>query len=158
MELRQIVNAPIENASPATADSTFSDRIASPAPISQGDFSQRISSPNPISAADDFSLRTSDQAAKLSLSSLPSRTASQPLKLPPKSTVQSPCLYIGPAGERCSRTAGPSGFCAKHQLTAPSESTSKAVNVKRAAAVLGVLAALWPFIADLIREIIRLLR
>lgn len=158
MELRQVVNAPTAKASPAAADCTFSDRIASPAPISPGDFSQGVASPTPVSAPDDFSLRISDQPAKLSLGSLPSRTASQPLKLPPKSTVQSPCLYIGPAGERCGRIAGLSGFCPKHQLAAPSESTSNAVTVKRAAAILGVLAALWPVIADLIRELIRLLR
>jgi len=146
MELRQVVNAPAEKAAEgdlARPDDIFSDRIASPAPIS---------------APDDFSLRTTPQAGKPTLGAAPSRPASKSLKLPPKSTVESPCLYIGPSGQRCNRPAGASGFCSKHQLAPAGESDSNAATVKRAAAVIAVLAALWPFIADLIREIIRLFR
>jgi hypothetical protein len=136
MELRQIVNAATENAAPAAPDDVFSQRITSPAPISPDDFSSRISSPSPISA-DTFSPRSSSQSLKLSTS-----------------TVQGTCLYIGPAGQRCNRAAGASGFCSKHQLN-PSGEVSKSAAIKRAAAISGVLAALWPFIADLIREILR---
>ena len=76
----------------------------------------------------------------------------------PKSSVQSACLYIGPAGQRCDRPAGESGFCSKHHIAQPGEEVSNRVRAKRAAVVIGLLAALWPVIADLIREFIRLFR
>lgn len=81
--------------------------------------------------------------------------------------VQYPCLYIGPAGQRCSLPAREDGFCVKHQLRSPTGPGANAQNVdeisestiaKRALAVIGVLVALWPLIAELIRELRRLLR
>lgn len=68
-----------------------------------------------------------------------------------------PCLYLGPAGQRCSRRALPGGFCALHQPGArrPVGSTASA---KRVAAVVGALVALLPWLGDLIRELIRLLK
>ena len=35
--------------------------------------------------------------------------------IPPPAADQGPCLYFGPAGERCSRPAIDGGFCARHQ-------------------------------------------
>ena len=68
-----------------------------------------------------------------------------------------PCLYLGPAGERCSRRALEGGFCAAHQPGAkPAE--SKTSHTKRVAAVVGALAALLPWLIDLLRELLRLLR
>jgi len=74
-----------------------------------------------------------------------------------------PCLYFGPAGERCDRRAVEDGFCASHQQsragwTAASSSLSVPQVTKRAVGAAGILAVLWPILADLIREIIRLLR
>ncbi len=68
-----------------------------------------------------------------------------------------PCLYLGPAGQRCSRRALRGGFCALHQpgVRRPAGSTPSA---KRAAAVVGALVALLPWLGDLIRALIRLLR
>lgn len=109
---------------------------------------------------------------------LPARTSRYPAAPPPKDlrrsspspaqrfAVQYPCLYIGPAGQRCSRPARADSFCAKHQLKSPTELGARAQNAdevsdstiaKRAAAVIGVLVALWPLIAELIHELRRLL-
>ncbi len=70
-----------------------------------------------------------------------------------------PCLYLGPAGQRCSRRAVEGGFCARHQ---PGSSQLAGLSVpqisKRAVAFFGLLAVLWPVLADLVRELIRLLR
>ena len=71
--------------------------------------------------------------------------------------VKTPCLYIGPAGQRCDRPARADGFCSKHQLNPPHEVSSSTV-AKRAVAIIGVVAALWPLIVDLVRELLRLLR
>jgi hypothetical protein len=70
---------------------------------------------------------------------------------------QGPCLYIGPAGQRCSRSAVEGGFCPRHRIGEPSEAPNRPV-LKRFIAVIGVLVALWPLIADLVRELIRLFR
>jgi hypothetical protein len=72
---------------------------------------------------------------------------------------QGPCLYLGPAGQRCSRRALQGGFCARHQ---PGSGQVAGLSVpqisKRAVALFGLLAVLWPVLADLVRELIRLLR
>ena len=65
-----------------------------------------------------------------------------------------PCLYLGPAGQRCGERAFDAGFCAKHQPGAapPITNASKVV-----AASAGIIGLLWPYLADLVREIIRLI-
>jgi hypothetical protein len=51
------------------------------------------------------------------------------------------------------------GFCARHQ---PGGGQFQGLSVpqisRRSVAVLGLLAVLWPVLADLIRELMRLLR
>jgi hypothetical protein len=78
---------------------------------------------------------------------------------PPVVTNQGPCLYLGPSGQRCSRRAIDGSFCARHQ---PLGSRTRALTPgrvsRRAAAGVGVLAVLWPVLADLIRELLRLFR
>jgi hypothetical protein len=69
---------------------------------------------------------------------------------------QGPCLYFGPAGQRCNRRGIEGGFCSRHQpgrqmLSVPQVS-------RRTVGVVGLLAVLWPVLADLIRELIRFLR
>ncbi len=89
---------------------------------------------------------------------------------------QGPCLYFGPQGQRCSRPALANGFCARHtpvqlgQSARLGESAKlrAATYVRPGAAALGsrplgrivaigiaIFAALWPMVADLLREIIR---
>jgi hypothetical protein len=63
-----------------------------------------------------------------------------------------PCLYLGPEGQRCDERAFDGGYCAKHQsgAKAPISSGSKVV-----AASIGIIGLIWPYLADLFREIIR---
>jgi len=68
-----------------------------------------------------------------------------------------PCLYLGPAGQRCRRRALQGGFCAPHRPGTRDPAASKP-NAKRVAAIIGALVALLPWLGDLIRELIRLLR
>ena len=70
---------------------------------------------------------------------------------------QGPCLYLGPSGQRCGRRAVAGNFCTRHQPGA-SQTLSLPQVSRRSAAVIGLLAVLWPVLADLIREIVRLLR
>jgi hypothetical protein len=89
---------------------------------------------------------------------------------------QGPCLYFGPQGQRCSRPALANGFCARHmpaQLSQPGELGKSAKGgsasyAQPGGAALGsrplgriiaigiaIFAALWPVVADLLREIFR---
>jgi hypothetical protein len=70
------------------------------------------------------------------------------------------CLYLGPAGERCDRPALDNGFCPRHQLdvSATTLRDESRARKKKAAATVGVIAALWPLIEELLRQIFRLLR
>jgi Family of unknown function (DUF5763) len=77
-----------------------------------------------------------------------------------QSTSRSVCLYFGPGGERCYRPALDNGFCTRHQPNAsptgpPDEARARR---KKTAATIGILAALWPLIEELLRQIFRLFR
>ncbi|HLV96586.1 MAG TPA: hypothetical protein VKS44_15450 [Candidatus Acidoferrales bacterium] len=77
-----------------------------------------------------------------------------------QSTSRPLCLYLGPGGERCYQQALDNGFCARHQpnrspTALPDEGRAR---TKKAAATVGILAALWPLIEELLRQIFRLLR
>lgn len=66
---------------------------------------------------------------------------------------QGPCLYLGPAGQRCSRPALTGGFCARHQTGALEK---KPMNPSRfIAAIAAIAGVLWPVLSDVVREIIR---
>jgi hypothetical protein len=77
------------------------------------------------------------------------------------SPEQGPCLYFGPRGQRCSRRALAGGFCAIHQpggapgvpggVPGPTSKPSK----KFIASVLAIVAVIWPYLADIVREVIR---
>jgi hypothetical protein len=69
-----------------------------------------------------------------------------------KRSDQGPCLYLGSKGQRCSNPASADGFCAKHQ---PGGAKAASGTASRLAAGIGILAAMWPVLADLIREVIR---
>jgi hypothetical protein len=83
---------------------------------------------------------------------------------------QGPCLYFGPQGQRCDRRAVANGFCRRHlpaQLdqsarfgaASPEQPGVTSPSSKPFARVIAVgiaiFAALWPVIADLLREIFR---
>jgi len=72
-----------------------------------------------------------------------------------------PCLYLGPAGQRCSGRATASGFCRRHQPETPPSGTSAdtpLVSPRRVGAILTILALLWPLLADIVRALIRYFR
>ena len=72
---------------------------------------------------------------------------------------QGPCLYLGPSGQRCNRRAVEGGFCARHQPGADRlQGLSIPQITRRSVALIGLLAVLWPVLADIVRELIRLLR
>jgi hypothetical protein len=78
------------------------------------------------------------------------------------SSDQGPCLYFGPQGQRCDRRAVADGFCRRHlpaQLGLPAQRGVARPGSKPYARVIAVgiaiFAALWPVIADLLREIFR---
>lgn len=68
---------------------------------------------------------------------------------------QGPCLYFGPAGQRCSRRALPGGFCAAHRPGAKAVSQPSSKPTKIIAAIIGMVGVLWPYLVDAIREIAR---
>lgn len=67
---------------------------------------------------------------------------------------QGPCLYLGPRGQRCGRRATRGGFCAVHQPGASVGGIAKP-SKKLAASVLAIIAVIWPYLADIVREVIR---
>jgi hypothetical protein len=82
---------------------------------------------------------------------------------PTAQTDLGPCLYFGPAGQRCDRRATAGGFCARHQPKgAGALGETRSVSIpqisKRALGAAGILAVVWPILYDLIRELLRLLR
>jgi hypothetical protein len=70
---------------------------------------------------------------------------------------QGPCLYFGPAGQRCDRRATRDGFCDRHQPGAPAIA-SPIFTPKKVAAFLMALAVLWPELARLLSALARLFR
>lgn len=68
-----------------------------------------------------------------------------------------PCLYFGPAGQRCDRRATRDGFCQRHQPDAPTTSTPF-FTPKKLAAFLIALAMLWPELTRFLSALARLLR
>jgi hypothetical protein len=69
-----------------------------------------------------------------------------------------PCLYLGSGGQRCNQAALEGGFCPEHSHVDAEEGPGWLSLVKRAAAVIGTLALLWPILADFMRELLRLLK
>jgi hypothetical protein len=66
------------------------------------------------------------------------------------------CLYFGPAGERCDRPAGESGFCRKHVGNIEGKPSAKPGKI--IAAVMAILALLWPVLGDVVQFIVRWIR
>jgi Family of unknown function (DUF5763) len=70
---------------------------------------------------------------------------------------QGPCLYFGPAGQRCSRRATTGGFCFQHQPGALRISVPT-ISPKKLAAIGVAIAMLWPEIVKIASALIRLIR
>jgi len=81
-----------------------------------------------------------------------------PAGSPSNGADQGPCLYFGPRGQRCNRRALIGGFCAIHQpggsFSGVPGATSKP-SKKFIASVLAIVAVIWPYLADIVREVIR---
>jgi len=65
---------------------------------------------------------------------------------------QGPCLYMGPEGQRCDRRAVEGGYCERHR---PGGAAGNIPPTARIIATIGLLVILWPYFADLVREILR---
>ncbi len=65
-----------------------------------------------------------------------------------------PLSWAKPAGQRCGERAFEGGFCAKHR---PGARPPIVASTKVVAASAGIIGLLWPYLADLVREIIRLI-
>src|ERR1700722_12371326 len=74
------------------------------------------------------------------------------------SGTQGPCLYLGPQGQRCTRPALSGGFCSRHLPGSEIAKPGSRGVPRIAAATIGILAALWPIIFDVLRIIIRWIR
>lgn len=82
---------------------------------------------------------------------------SPPAPSPSLENNQGPCLYLGPAGQRCGRGAVEGGFCLQHQPGSAVKIPSGR-SVRRSVAIAAAFTALWPLLLDLIRELIRWFR
>jgi len=85
---------------------------------------------------------------------------SPPVKIASKGADQGPCLYFGPRGQRCSRRATNAGFCAIHQPDGVPASGVAASGISKPskkfiASLLAIAAVVWPYLADILREVIR---
>lgn len=78
----------------------------------------------------------------------------------PTSQDEGPCLYLGPAGQRCDRRALKGGFCAWHQPGAerrkPAADSSQ--RSKRLAAAIAIIAALWPVLMQFLHALAKFFR
>jgi hypothetical protein len=68
---------------------------------------------------------------------------------------QGPCLYLGPAGQRCKARALAGGFCDRHGLKASPREAAVAMSPRKLIAILAAAIALWPILADVVRAILR---
>ena len=74
----------------------------------------------------------------------------------PQGSDEGPCLYLGPKGQRCNNPAFSGGFCARHLPAELGGAKVGSRSVSRViAAGIGILAAMWPVVADVLREVLR---
>ena len=80
---------------------------------------------------------------------------SPPVAVVSKGADQGPCLYFGPRGQRCDRRATNAGFCAIHQPNGVAASGISKPSKKFIASLLAIAAVVWPYLADIVKEVIR---
>jgi hypothetical protein len=78
-----------------------------------------------------------------------------PVGIVSKGADQGPCLYLGPRGQRCDRRATNAGFCAIHQPDGVAASGISKPSKKFIASLLAIAAVVWPYLADIVKEVIR---
>lgn len=82
--------------------------------------------------------------------------APEPVRVVPAAPQDlGPCLYFGPAGERCDRRAVHDGFCSRHQPGAKPAAASSTDRKKVMAAAIAIIGILLPYLIDLLRELAR---
>jgi hypothetical protein len=144
MERREVVNASKANAQPDEWEFLAADPSSiTPAPSSI--------TPAPGPQFPDI------QSEKVQFPSAQSKSAQFSRA---QSASRSFCLYFGPRGERCYKSALDNGFCSLHQ---PNPSPTALRNEARArtrktVAVGGIIAVLWPLIEEILRQIFRIFR
>ncbi|HWG57843.1 MAG TPA: hypothetical protein VN661_02225 [Candidatus Acidoferrales bacterium] len=92
---------------------------------------------------------------------LPAPTPMPRMPVAAKSADQGPCLYLGPAGERCEQRALKGGFCRRHQPGAPRFIIGDAnppLTSKRVAAIVAIIGALWPILMDFLHALAKFFR
>lgn len=162
MDRRELVNNPDEYDRLRARGSSVSPstrRTAAPGSQASG-----VRSPARSNTRDwSFSPTTVEPTSQIPTGQFPDSGSDQPIfsQLPAIQVPNRPlCLYLGPAGERCYRPALDNGFCPSHQPNASPGALRDASRSrkKKAAATVGIIAAFWPLIEELIRQLLRLLR
>ena len=82
-------------------------------------------------------------------------SSSPPVRMVSTGADQGPCLYLGPRGQRCGRRATHAGFCAAHQPDRVAAAGITKPSKKLMASLLAIAAVIWPYLADIVREVIR---
>lgn len=162
MDRREVVNNPDEYDSLSEQGPS-----ASPSTRRPGTAGSQTSAMRPSRLPDSrdwsFSPPTVEPTSQIPAGQFPVSSSDQPVfsQLPNVQLANRPlCLYLGPSGERCYRPALDNGFCPSHQPNASptalrDQSRSRK---KKAAATVGIIAALWPLIEEVLRQLFRLLR
>jgi hypothetical protein len=70
-------------------------------------------------------------------------------------SVYGPCLYLGPAGERCARAALQGGYCARHHIDPEMRSDDRRNYTRVIVASIALVIVIWPYISDLLRDLVR---
>jgi hypothetical protein len=65
-----------------------------------------------------------------------------------------PCLYFGPGGQRCSRPSLDGSFCASHGTRGGVKAAMRDYG-RVLAATVAIVALLWPYLHDVVREILQ---
>jgi len=81
----------------------------------------------------------------------PTRSSIRPVE-----SDQGPCLYFGPAGQRCDRRATHNGFCRSHQPGESSAAAAPFLTPKKIVAFALALAMFWPELARIVAALVRL--
>jgi len=103
--------------------------------------------PTQDSAEEDWAVAGDDGVAEVDFPS-----TAEPIRADGRD--MGPCLYLGPAGQRCARPALDGGFCASHR---PGGGIGAAIRdlARVLAATVAIVALLWPYLHDVVRELLR---
>ncbi|HEY6466161.1 MAG TPA: hypothetical protein VIY69_09235 [Candidatus Acidoferrales bacterium] len=94
-----------------------------------------------------------DRIERLELEVPPELQAAEMGAKPARRNSQGPCLYFGPKGERCSRPALEGGYCAAHQANGAASLSARSYS-RVLAATIALILIVWPYISDLVRDLL----